>query len=263
METNALFASHYNRALGTFALIALVLALGAYAYHTIKQAQYLYDGPTTISVSGEGEVLAVPDVGEFTFSVRAEAETAAAAQEASATDVNEIISYLEEAGVEEKDIKNQNYNLQPEYRFEQAICEPGRPCPRGERVLDGFSVTQSVQVKVRDTAQAGELIAGVGERGATNLSGLSFTVDDEEALEAQARDRAIADAKEKARALAEQLDVRLVRIVGYNEPGGRPVPYGRGGDVMMAESADAVVSPQVPTGENRIVRQVNLVYQVR
>lgn len=259
----SLFSSHYNRALGTFALIALVLALGSYAYYTLKQAQYLYTGPTTIAVSGEGEVFAVPDTGEFSFSVQAEAETATAAQESSATAINEIIGYLTEQGIPEADIKTENYNLQPKYRFEREACEPNGFCPPGERVLDGFTVNQRISVKLAQTEEAGTLIAGVGERGATNISGLQFTVDDTTELEAEARELAIADAKAKAEQLAADLGVRLGRMVGFDE-GSRPMPYGLGGDMMArAESADAVAAPQVPTGENRIMRTVTIRYQVR
>lgn len=256
------FSSTYNRALGTLVLVALVAALAAYAYYTLKQAEYLYTGPTTISVSGEGEVLAVPDVGQFSFSVTARADDATAAQAESADKVNAILAYLKEQGIEDRDIRTEQYNLYPTYRFEQRPCPPGQFCPSGEQVQDGFEVSQMVRVKVRDVVNAGTLIAGAGERGATNLSGLTFTVDDEEALKDQARSLAIADAKEQSQKLASELGVRVVRMVGYyEEDQGYPMPYGKGGDMMM-ERATTAMAPELPAGESAITSRVSITYQV-
>jgi uncharacterized protein YggE len=261
------FSEKSNRILGSLALLMTIFALGMYSQYTWKQAEYLYSGPAMISVSGEGEVTAVPDVGEFSFSVNADAEEAATAQKEVADTINAIVAYLKENGVEEKDIKTEYYNLYPKYRYEERVCAFGMSyCPPGEQVQDGFTVSQSIRVKVRTLDTAGDLIAGAGERGATNLSGLNFTIDDESALKAEARESAIADAKAKAQVLADQLGVRLVRMTGYNENEGyNPYPYyGMGGD-MMARSAVAEESAaiDVPAGENIIKSQVTITYEVR
>ena len=253
-----------NRVLASLALFMLVLALGMYAQYTWKQTQSIYSA-TTISVSGEGEVTAVPDIGEFSFSVTAESEEAATAQKESADKVNAILAYLTENGVEEKDIKTENYSLYPKYRYEQRPCAFGVSYCPGEQVQDGFTVNQSVRVKVRDLDKAGDLIAGAGEQGATNLSGLSFTIDDEAVLKDEARAVAILDAKEKAEVLSRQLGVRLVKMVSYYENEGySPSPYyGMGGDMMlksaMAESADV----DLPVGENTVRSQVTITYEIR
>lgn len=266
MESHTFFEHAYNRALATIALALVVIALGAYAHLTLQEARYINTGPTTISVTGEGEVMAVPDIGEFSFAVRAEGEDATAAQEASAEAINEILAYLKEAGVAEKDVKTQNYNLNPRYRYEERACPPNSYCPPGERVIDGYEVSQSVTVKVRDTAAAGELISGVGDRGATNISSLRFTIDDEDALKAEAREKAIADAKEKARMLADDLDVRIVRMVGYwEDQGGYPEPYYARAEMAMdsAMGFGGEVAPSIPTGENSTISRVNITYEVK
>ncbi len=260
---NKFFSKKSNQVLGSLVLLMLVLALGMYSAYTWKQAEYLYSGPTTISVTGEGEVNAVPDIGEFSFSVNADGKTAAVAQEESAKKINAILAYLKEKGVEDKDVKTQDYNLYPKYRYEQKPCFQGSYCP-GEQVMDGFTVTQTVRVKVRAVDTAGELIAGVGNLEATNISGLSFTIDDTTGLKDQARDEAIADAKAKAKILAKQLGVHLDRMVGYYEDEmGSPQPYAMGGRDMSMESSFKAVAPQMPLGENKTVTHVTITYQVR
>lgn len=264
MNDKSFWSLWYVRALIVLIALGVLAALVAYTQATLQEAKYGQYGPTTINVSGEGEVVAKPDIGQFSFSVRAEGDDAASAQNASAESINEILSYLEEAGVEEEDIKTQNYYLNPNYRYETRVCPEGSYCPPGDRVLDGYEVTQSVVVKVRDLDAAGDLISGVGQRGATNLSQLQFTIDDESALKADARAAAIADARAKAERLAEDLDVRIVRLMSYYEED-RGDYYGMGGDAMMKSfsSEEAAMAPQLPTGENVITTRVSVTFEVR
>lgn len=261
---NTFFSTEYNRVLGTVALVLVIAALGAYAYYTIKQAQYIYTGPTTISVTGEGEAVSVPDIARFSFTVTEKGSDTGAAQNGSAAKMNEIVSALKEAGVEEKDIKTEYYNMYPVFKYEEARCPVGSfYCPPGNQIEDGYEVSQNIAVKVRDLAKSGALLALVGEKGATNISGLEFTIDDTSVLEDEARAAAITDAKAKAVVLAKELDVRLNKMVGYYEDEGYPVTpyYGMGGDAMMKSSA--VEEAVVPTGENTITSRVTLTYQIR
>ncbi len=258
------FTPSINRTLGTLVLVAAVVALGAYAYLTFAQAKYAGYGPTTISVSGEGEVMARPDVGTFSFTVEAEADDASAAQTASAERMNAVLAYLTEQGIEERDVKTQNYSLQPKYRFEERVCPMGSYCPPGERIADGFTVMQTVSVKVRDLDAAGDIISGVGQTGATNISSLGFTIDDPSILEAEARGLAIADAEAKAEALAEALGVTLVRMTGFYEQEEGYYPYGKGGDMMMEQASfDGAVAPSLPVGEDETRSMVTITYEIR
>jgi uncharacterized protein YggE len=259
------FTSKYNQILGSVALAMAGLAFLSYAILNFETVRSSYPMPANISVNGVGEATVVPDVGQFTFSVMAEGATAAEVQGQSATKVNEILAYLKAEGVEEKDIKTQEFNLSPRYRFEERACAFGMYCPPGEQVQDGFTVSQSVEVKVRDTAKAGDLISGVGERGATNMSNLNFIIDDIEAIKAEARSLAVADAKAKAEKLAEDLGVELVRITGfYENEGFYNAPYAEKAMSMdLGMGGEGFVSPEIPVGENTTTVQVSVTYEVK
>lgn len=253
------FAHRYAVPATLLLIIAAIVALGANAYQSLT-TEDVWDGPTTISVSGTSEVVAVPDVAQFSFSVRAEGETASVAQDASATSINAVMAFLAENGVEENDIKTEGYNLFPKYRYEQGLCTTNF-CPPGESIPDGFEVSQMMTVKVRDTENAGTLLSGVGEAGATDISGLNFSIDDTDGLKMQARTEAITDAKEQAVALADALGVELGKMVSYYEEDmATPYYYGMGGD-MKAQSEAAVI-PDVPVGESTVASKVNLVYEI-
>jgi uncharacterized protein YggE len=258
---------HMRKMVGILGIMGII-ALGAYTYYTLKQAQYMYAGPTTVSVTGKGEVFAKPDVATFTFTVEAKEVDASVAQSKAADTMNAVLAYLKETGVEEKDVKTENYNLVPQYEYPQMPCSQWGYCPpQGEPKLTGYQVNQTVAVKVRDTSKAGEIISKVGEKGAMNVSGLSFTIDDEEALKTEAREKAIADAKDQAKVLADNLGVRIVRMNGYwEEMGGYPTPYGIGGGMdmkVMSASSEAMTAPELPMGENTITVHVNISYEVK
>lgn len=221
---------------------------------------------STITVSGKGEKLAIPDIAELSFSVVAEADTASGAQEKATEKMNAALKAIRGLGIEEKDIKTTGYFMNPRYEYMKigAPCTPWGCPPDGERRLVGYEVSQSVSVKIRKLDQAGAVVSAVVAAGATNVSGISFAIEDEEAARAEARGSAIEDAKAKAELLAEQLSVKIVRVVSFNESGTYPVYFkgvvaergGYGGDT-------AVSVPEVPPGETEIVSNVTITYEIR
>ena len=252
------------------AVVVLVVFLGVKTFGEFMNLRYIGAGvmpANTINVSGYGEAVAVPDIATFTFSVVSERSTVAAAQDDATTKANAITAYLKEGGVAERDIQTTGYSVYPQYDWVQQTCIAGGICPPGEQRLRGYEVRQTTTIKVRDTATAGDLLTGVGGLGASEVSGLNFTFDNPDAVEAEARDKAIANAKQKAEVLARSLGVSLVRVVSFNESGsGYPIPYysrdmayGMGG----AESAVAQKAPEISTGENKVVSNVSVTYEIR
>ena len=249
--------------LGAFLIVLTFLAVATLASE-IKGYGFIGTDARldTITVSGEGETFAIPDVAEFSFSVHKEAKTVPDAQSQSAEAINAITSYLREGGVEERDIKTVSYSVNPRYEYPEIRCI-AYPCPQpGTRELVGYEVNQSIRVKVRDTDTAGQFLSGVGERGATDVSGITFSIDDDDALQEEARNMAIKDAREKAAKLAGELDVQLVRVVSFSESGNFPIydsyAFGKGGGVAMER-----IVPEIPVGENKIVSNVTITYQIK
>lgn len=255
-------------------LVATLLSLFLLAKTLVAFKEYStagrdYPAQNVISVSGRGEVIAVPDIAEITFDVREEAKEVPEAQKKVTEKMNAIISSLKTAGIAEKDIKTITYNVYPRYEYQkqEVRCLPGGECiypPSGRQVLIGYEVVHGVQVKIRKVSNAGKILSTLGTLKISNLSGVNFSIDDEDALKAEARRKAIADAKEKAKVLARDLGVRLVRIVSFGESGDYPVYYaragafGKGGDVSVPE-----LTPDIPTGENKIVSNVVVSYEIR
>lgn len=249
------------------AIVAVLLSLFLLAaaikeFKSIAYVGHEVPATNTITVTGNGEAFGIPDIATFSFSVQNEAKVIADAQKASSEEVNDILAFLKKSGIEEKDIKTAGYDIYPRYEYTNPSVSSYYPPPTGRQVLAAYVVTQTVTVKIRKTSDAGNILAGVGELGATNISGLSFTFDDDDALQNQARGKAIADAKSKADVLAKQLGVKLLRVTGYTENGNYPMYYAK---AEMAGRGDAVmnVAPSVPVGENTITSTVSISYEVR
>src|SRR3989344_9056477 len=122
-----------------------------------------------------------------------------AAQEKATEKINDIYAYLQDAGIEEKDIRTIDYSANPRYERQRAACPAGSLCPDGRQVLIGDEASQTLSIQVRDTKKAGDLLAGVGGKGGSSVSGINFTVDDQDAAEAEGSDlwNAAAHAKGK------------------------------------------------------------------
>lgn len=258
------------RVLGMFLFIGLVLGAFAFAFFYFVGAWKTATGsetPRQIVVTGEGKVAVKPDIATFTASVVTQAEKVGEAQSENTRRSNEVLSFLKKSGVEEKDLKTVGYFISPQYQYDSRPCIQiyPSPCPQNPPKIVSYEVRHSIEVKVRDLNKVDDLLAGAVDKGANEVGSVQFTVDKIEKVLAEARQKAIEDAKEKAEVLAKDLGVRLTRIVAFSEGGGPIFPrfeaLGKGGDVGFG--GGAAPAPQVAPGEQEIQSFVNVVYEFR
>lgn len=250
--------------LGLFLIFFLAVKIAK----DIKAYDYIgrdASSPNTISVSGKGEILAKANIATFDFNVTEESLNVSDAQDRVAKKTNEIIQFLKNNNIEEKDIKTTNYNIFPRYNYLRPDEKTQIISPiKDNRVLIGYEVIQGVEVKVRKIDSVGAILSGVGNLGASNVSGLSFSVDEADILKKEARNLAIEDAKENGKILAKSLGVKLVRITNFSESGYFPIYTEKFGlDNAVMRQSSSVVAPEIPVGENKIISQVNIVYEIR
>jgi uncharacterized protein YggE len=132
--------------------------------------------------------------------------------------MEDITAALVGLGVSAADIQSTNFNVWPEDRY-----DPQTGQPTGERI---FHVDSTVVAKLRQIEKTGEAIEVALEAGANNVYGLSFSIDETSALEAEARADAIVDARQRAEQLAQEFGVGLGEVVTINESSyGAPVTY--------------------------------------
>lgn len=254
------------------ALIAVLIALVAVCViGGIKMIGHIGENPnnvSTINVDGTGYVVAVPDVATFSFSVTETGKTVAEAQSKATAKTNAALKAIRDQKIADKDISTQSYTINPHYEYVYDLCP--RPagtdrsyCP-GKNTLTGYDVSQTISVKIRDLANAGTIFTSIGSLNVQNVNGLDFSVDDPKAVQAQARDKAIKDAQQKADLLAKQLGVRIARVISFSESSGgypRPMVMYAAKDAVMSQSAGAM-PPEVPTGEQKVTSNVTITYEI-
>ncbi len=216
-----------------------------------NQGQEDISKASTIDVSGTGFAFAIPDIASESFTIEQKSATVREAQAIVSTKANDAVSFLKKSGIAEKDIQTTNYSANPNYSYP----------PNGTPTLLGYMVSETITVKIRDTSAVGKIVDGLGAQGVTGLSGPNFMVDDPDAVNAQARAKAIADAKAKAAVLARDLGVDLVRIVRFSENGGGGSPIPMYAKDMAAGSASP--TSVLPAGENKYTSNVTITYEIR
>jgi uncharacterized protein YggE len=243
--------------LGYYVLAIVFIFTIAKTVNEFKRGMYIgrdVAAQSTIMVTGEGEVLAKPDVATFSFTVTESAKVVADAQKLAESKVSAALVGVKKGGVDEKDIKTLSYNINPKYEYyygvQPMIACSSNYCPQPaikQPKIIGYEVSETIEVKVRNIADAGTLLSSIGGAEVSNVSGLTFSIDKEDAVKAEARDKAIKQAKEKAEVLAKSLGVSLVRVVSFSENGNYPMYYAKS---AVMDSA-AMGAPAVPGGRQR------------
>lgn len=257
------------KSLTVLAMLGVVL-VGAKVVTEVKGYRFIGGGVSasnTISVSGEGEVFAAPDIANISFTVRESAVKVADAQDKVTKKIKTALASARKLGVADKDIKTENYSSYPKYEWQDGTvscmslnCPPSRP---GKQVIVGYEVSQMVTLKVRNLESVNKLVDALATTGVTEMQGPNFAIDDEDGLKAQARKIAIDKARAKAEVLARDLGVTLVRVVSFSEGGNYPI-YARAMSAGMEKGIGGDVgAPEIPQGENKITSNVTVTYEIR
>lgn len=252
-----------NEKLKNYLGLAIIVAMFAFAYAILSYVNSYSKSiqPSSFrsfSVSAEGKIIAIPDIAQFTFSVITQGgKNIADLQKENTEKVNKAIEFVKSQGIEVKDIKTQSYNLEPRYQYYS--CKQG-PCPPPEIV--GYTVSQTILVKIRDFSKIGEILSGVIQNGANAVSQLSFTIDDPAIVQNQARAEAITKAKEKAKEIAKAGSFRLGRLLSIEE-GFTPIPVPIYRDKSFEAAGAAYESlPAIEPGSQEITVNVTLKYEI-
>ena len=222
-----------------------------------------YENERIITVEAEGKTIVTPDIANISFSVISEGVDPKTIQEENSKKMKNAIDFVKSQGVADKDIKTANYNLYPKYDYSRP---PVIFYPDGNRQeIIGYTLSQTVFIKVRDLEKTGEILGGLPEKGINQIEQISFEVEDSDKYLNQAREEAFKKAEMKARAMAKANGVRIKRVVNFSDYGGGypyPVPYfaesfGKGG-------ADATIqSPPIEPGSQEVLVRVSVSYEIR
>lgn len=204
-----------------------------------------------VTVTGVGRVSGEPDVLWVTVGV----EVAAARVQQAVDDANaaadQVLTALRGSGVADEDIQTREFSVQPEYRY------PDNAPPE----VTGYRVSNLAEAKVRDLARVGEVLsAAVGSGGsAARVHGVSFALEDNEALLEEARAAALAQARTKAEQYAALAGHQLGELVSVEEATSEvppPVPFAAEEAAAAAGGSPIPIAP----GQQEVAVSVTAVW---
>ncbi|HET6658277.1 MAG TPA: SIMPL domain-containing protein [Gaiellaceae bacterium] len=216
-------------ALASLAVLAATLRTG-------DAAAVEPDASGGITVQGSATASTAPAKAQLTFGVETRADTAKGALAANATAMRKMLAALRAAGG--GDLRTQSVWVSSFY---------------GENGPQGFTATNSVTTSAA-IGKAGGLIDAAVDAGANQVSGPSMSAEDEQALYRQALKQAVADARERAKVLADAAGVSLGRVTEMVESGGGSPP------VMFEAAKAAADSTPIEPGRREVTATVSVTF---
>jgi uncharacterized protein len=196
-------------------------------------------GTTGIQVVGQGEVTGTPDTLTIDLGISVLRPGVSEAADEAASLATDLINAIEAQGVDTKDVQTRNYSIYPEYTYSNST-----------QTLAGYRVTNTVTAKIHDIEAAGRIIDAATAAGgdAVQVSSVSFSLEDDEALLSDARTRAWNDAYTKAEQLASLSGVSLgsAQSIVESVSSENPVTY------YAAEGARDAVSTPIEAGSQKV-----------
>lgn len=156
-----------------------------------------------VDVTGEGIVRVVPD--EVTINIRVEntGENTKTLKEQNDVIINDVLKFLKKMNIGDKDVRTEYMNLSKNYDYNSKTYT--------------FAANQSLSVKLRDLNKYEQVMKGLIDTGINRIDGVEFSSSNKEALESQARKKAIENALMKAKEYAGVLNQTVGKAVSISE----------------------------------------------
>ena len=210
----------------------------------------------TITVTGEGSYVVVPDEAKINISIFIEEETSQEAVDKNGKTTADVIAAIEGLNIQDMDIQTISFNLDPLYNYRRENEPPE---------VYAYRATTVMEVSTLDMTMVGEIISEAIDSGANDVSSLRFGLSEE--LERQAKkealDKAAKDGRDKANDIAESLGIDIVSIYYINESDTRiPIPFETRVFAAQEVLEDAVAVPITPN-EIEVTAKVIISYIFR
>src|SRR5262249_43052448 len=202
--------------------------------------------PANITITGNGKVVYVPDIGYIAVGVSSDGKTATEAWDKNRDTVRRVFEALRRQGIAPKDMQTTGLNVSPKYIHR----------PNEEPELVGYTVSYTLRVTVRKLDQMGGVLDDLVANGANRGMNISFGCADAEKLLDEARARAVADARKKAGLYATTAGARLGKVLTISEQSFAPVRDFAYEHRLSAAGQKMPIAP----GEQELSVQVHLAY---
>jgi hypothetical protein len=211
--------------------------------------------PRTLTVTGTAEVTVKPDICYMSFSINTEnVKKAIEAYRMNNETSDKVRSAVKSAGIEDKDIQTTNYSIAPQYRWDDKTKK---------RIFEGYTVNHTLSVSVRNLEKVSDILDAAVTSGASEVSGINFTVENPKKYTAGARIDAIKAARAKTEVIAKETGVKLLKPLSIKETEPRRAPYFAQANVevtyaTLGDGEEATLEP----GQAKLTHTVTITYEI-
>lgn len=233
--------------------LSLLLVAAPLAAQTVTQPPREVATAETVSVTGTGKTILVPDRFSFTAGVQTTAPTVEEAVNQNNAKIASVIAALKKAGATDQEVRTSNFSIFPQQVYEQG---------QAPRVV-GYQASNQVIVTKKEIGVAGRLLQVALNAGVNETSGLNFEVSDPARGRDEGLKAAFDDARAKASLLARAAGRTLGRAMMITEgseaaPPPRPMPVG-----VMAAKGEAISQVPVESGTRELAYTISVVFEMR
>jgi uncharacterized protein YggE len=229
--------------------LAFLLILSSEAHSQMQNQPTPDPKIPTIQVTGTGSVQAKPDTASISIGVSTEDGNAQTAVSRNNAATAKVISELEAAAIEKKDLKTSNFSVYPQYRTEGSDKHP----------IVTYRASNTVTVTVHNLDKVGDILTKAVAAGSNQISGPNFSVSDAENYLTEARKKAVENAIAKASVYANAAGLKLGSILSMVEEGAATPVY-----APRSASFSAAAAPvPVEAGEESIQARILLVVELK
>lgn len=218
----------------------------------INQIKAIDGTPQTMRISASGKVTAVPDLAIVTLGVESQGTDAVDVKNKNNQKMNQIINFIKQQGVDEKDLQTTGFYASPRYNY-----------VNGQNNLIGYQASQSVTIKIKgidkSQAQLEKILDGAVNNGANDVQGVVLSFLDTDVLKQSARKQAIEKAKQKAEELADESGLRLGRVINVVEGAS---DYPAPGPMASFAVRNKSIAPNIEPGSQEVTETVSLIFEV-
>jgi len=213
-------------------------------YYLNQQTMH-HQQPRIMTVIGVGELSLEPDIVEIQFEVISENEQLSLAQRENNEIMNEVLNALGQLGIDRADIKTISYRIFPQYDYID-----------GKQIFKDYKVTNTISVKIKDIANAGNVIDVAVENGVTDVSNIHFKIENERKFYLEALSLSLKNSLVKAQTLAKtmgiSIDIHPIKIIEE---------FTGTGPVAMAKLSSNYTSTPIEQGQFIIRANVEVQYR--
>lgn len=167
------------------------------------------DDSYTLSVSGKGTAVAIPDVADLVLGIEVNAKDAKTAKENVSTVVDNVVAELKEIGIEDSCIQTTGAVVSPRYDY-------GDDIEFLERLV-GYQAFDAISLSGVPIDSLGEIQDIAIENGINELDGVELKCSNYDEIYSAALEKAVEKARTKAENMAAAAGEKILRIKSMDE----------------------------------------------